>query len=235
LNEDQRSALEELRPKSKKATGGIPCKIVAGYKDHTSLIWLGDLRSINSERDGPDWVTKLESGDGEKAHKNARINVSYGAKTPIDTALRAMVRALGVGEGNLAKVAAQLKLGGAGKLFSHGVVVSGNVAVKITDFARSADLEWSIQDGTIQFLNRGKALSTKAIVVSADTGMIGSPTVDNDGVLSVKLLMIPDIRPGTLLVVKAERIKGNYRIEKATWSGDTFGSDWYVECEAKRY
>lgn len=234
LNEDQRSQLEELRPK-KDDKRGIPCRIEAGYKGGTSLLWLGDLRTVSSYKDGADWVTELGSGDGEKAYQRSRVSLSFGPKTPVDTALRAMVRALGVDEGNVSKVAAKLRVGGVGKLLSHGAVFSGPAAKQLTDWARSADLEWSIQDGAVQFIDRGKALAGRAIKLSDDSGMVGAPTVDNEGVLSVRMLIMPDVRPGTLLVMDAARVKGNYRIEEAHWTGNTAGGEWYIDVEAKRY
>jgi hypothetical protein len=234
LNEDQRAGLEELQPK-KESKRGIPVRIEAGYKGGASLIWLGDLRTAVSVKEGPDWVTALSSGDGEKAYQSARVALSYGPKTPIDTALRAMVRALGVDEGNVSQVAAQLRLRGVGKLLSQGAVISGPAARQLTDWARAADLEWSIQDGAIQFVDRGKALLGKAVRITSDTGMIGSPTVDNDGVLTVTVLMMPDVKPGTLLVVDSRRIKGNYRVEQATWDGDSFGGSWQITLTASRF
>lgn len=252
LNEDHRAQLEQLQPtqgtlKTSKvtksggggktsllATTGIPVKIEAGYGKNLSQIWLGDLRTINSIRDGADWVTTLECGDAEKAYQNARIHVSYGAKTPIETALRAMIRALGVGEGNVAKIVASLNMNGTA-IYPHGAVIAGSVAQQLTDFARSADLEWSVVDGSIQFLNRGKALAAKAIQLSSDTGMLGSPTVDADGLATFKMLLIPDVRPGSLIVADAERIKGNYRVEKATWNADTAGGEWSIVAVCSRY
>lgn len=248
LNAEHRKALEELNPPTKagsslasakekqhRATRGIPCKIEAGYEGATSLLWLGDLRSAHSVHDGSDWITVLESGDGEKAWQNARMNVSYGPKTPVDTVIRAMVRALGVGEGNLSQVVQRIKVQGVGKILPHGTVISGRVSQELTDWCRSCDLEWSIQDGAIQILDRGKALATRALKLSAKTGLIGSPTVDIDGVLSAKMFMVPDVRPGSLVVIDALRVKGNYRIEKAVWSGDTSGGDWTIDISAKRY
>jgi hypothetical protein len=234
LTEDQRSQLEELRPK-KGDKRGIPCKIEAGYKDATSLLWLGDLRDVFSIKDGPEWTTELSSGDGERAHQTSRAALSFGPKTSLDTALRAMVRALGVGEGNVSKVAAKLKMGGVGRLLTHGKVISGATSRHLTDFARSADLEWSIQDGAVQFVDRGKSLAGEAIRLAPETGLVGSPTVDNDGVLHASALMIPDIRPGRLVVMDAARIKGNYRIEKVQWVGDTHGQDWYAHIDATRF
>jgi len=253
LNAEHRAAIEELNPITttvgatlkakqkvaarKQATKGIPVKIEAGLGEEAdlSLLWLGDLRTAHSVREGPDWVTKFESGDGEKAYQNARVNVSYGPKTPVATALKAMVRAMGLGEGNIDTIVHKLEIAGVGKIFPQGTVISGPAAGHIRDFARSADLEWSIQDGTFQFLERGKALAQEAIKVSAETGMLDSPTVDVDGILTVKMLLVPDIRPGRLLVMDALRIKGNYRADKVTYVCDSAGDEWGVEIQASRY
>ena len=65
--------------------------------------------------------------------------------------------------------------------------------------------------------------------------MIGSPTVDNKGILTVKSLIIPDLKPGAVVVVEGRRIKGNFRATKCVWSGDTAGEDWTITTEAERY
>ncbi len=177
LNEQHRAQLEELKPTSKQATQGIPCRIEGGYKDQTSLLWLGDLRDVVTERDGADWVTLLTSGDGEKAWKHAELHVSFGPKTALVTALRAIARSLGVAEGNLSKVVAKLQSAGKA-IFPAGATFSGPASRELNDFARSAGLEVSIQDGALQFLDRGQALAGKAIELNEERGLIGSPSVD---------------------------------------------------------
>lgn len=234
LNEERQAQLEELRPKDKTATRGIPCKIEAGYAAGTSLLWLGDLRTAQTTREGPDWVTRLSSGDGEKAWKHARVKESFGPKTPIDTALRAIVRALGIGEGNLSKVVAKLRQAGAAT-YPSGAVFAGSASRQLVDFARSAGLEVSIQDGALQFLDRGKALAGEAVVLAPGKGLLDSPSVDNEGVLSARTLLIPDMAPGRVIVMEAARIKGNYRVEKCSWKATTSGDEWCIDLEAKRY
>lgn len=235
LREDHIAELELLAPKTGKAAiTGIPCKIEAGYKDAVSQLWLGDLRTVTTLIEGPDWVTHLESGDGEKAWQNARIHVAYGPKTDIHTALRAIARALGVGEGNLSKIVSQLKMAGSA-VFPSGKMVSGAARKDLVEIARSADLEVSIQDGALQFLDRGKALAGEAIRLAPETGMIGSPAVDNEGILTVKTLMIPDLKPGRLIVVEGRRVKGNFRAIKCEYSGDLSADDWTITTEAERY
>jgi hypothetical protein len=235
LNPEHQAQLEQLKPKEKKqAAKGIGCRIEAGYLSGTSQIWLGDLRTVQTTREGPDWVTRLSSGDGEKAWQNARLHVSFGPKTGLDTALRAIVKSLGLGEGNLSKVVAKLKQAGS-SIYPAGVVVSGQASRQLLDFARSADLEVSIQDGSVQFIDRGKALAGESLKLSHATGLIESPTVDNEGIVTAKMLMIPDVRVGGVVVLDAERVKGNYKIQKAVWEGATYSDDWTIEIQGKRY
>lgn len=239
----QLEQLQELKPAKgtklgkaaqTQATKGIPCRIEAGYRDGMSLIWLGDLRTCQTTKQGSDWVTHLTSGDGAKAWANARLHVSYGPKTGIDTALRAIVRALGVGEGNLSQTVAKLKIAGSAT-WKTGKVFAGSASRQLTDFARSAGLEVSIQDGALQFLDKDKALSGTAIRIARETGMVDSPTVDNTGIVTVKTSIIPDIKVGGLMTIDAVRVKGTYRIERAVWQGVRNGGDWVVEMQGRRY
>lgn len=234
LSDSHRAQLQELSEAKGKPTQGVPCRIEAGYASGTSLIWLGDLRTVETTYESPDWVTRVSSGDGEKGWKNARDHVSFGPRTPLATSLRAMARALGVNEGNLSKVVSKLRQAGVAN-YPHGTVLSGATSREIRDFARSAGLEVSIQDGALQFLDRGKVLDGEAVYLSPQTGLVGSPSVDNKGVLTCECLMIADVRPGRLLVMESANVKGGYRIEKATCRGDTAGDAWGWTLECTRY
>lgn len=234
LSAEQRGQIEELRPKAGDARG-IPLLIEAGYKS-TGLtqIWLGDLRTAYSEYSKPDWVTKIETGDGEAA-KGSTVHVAYGPGTSPDVALRAIVKALGIDEGNAAAAAVKLRQAGGASLFPKRLVLSGSASRTLDLFCQSAGLEYSVQDGAVQILDRGKVLSSKAVKLGPRTGLIESPSVDPKGVLSFKMLIQPDIKCGSLLVVDSSTAKGNYRITKATWEGDTHAQPWYISGEATRY
>lgn len=260
LSREQRAQIEELQPKNSttfsSTTGkpvakgvaqrGIPLLIEAGYKDTgLSQIWLGDMRTVWSEYESKtgDWLTKIETGDGE-ASKRSSVAVSYGPGTSPDIALRAIVRALGVDEGNVAAAAIKLRQGGAATLLPARAVFSGSSSVALTNFCRSAGLEWSIQDGAVQILESGKSLDGKALHLTGGkvghpgtpgTGLIESPSVDPLGVLTVKFLIQPGVKVGSLLVVDSATVQGNYRIVKAVWDGDTHAQPWYITAEAHRY
>jgi hypothetical protein len=227
LNETNRSRLEEMKT--------APVSVEAGYEDGMSLLFLGDLRTAISTRDGPDIVTTLASGDGEKAYRKARCNVSLAKGTSIDAAVKSLTKQLGLSQGNVDEMVAGLKFTKNGQLLSQGTVLTGSAARELTALLKSVGLTWSIQDGKVQLLELGKALAGQAIYLTRETGLIGSPTIDNKGVMSCRMLMIPDVFPGRLMVLKAERISGQFRIDAAKYSGDTFGTNWYIDVEAKRY
>lgn len=227
LNEKNRSALEQLRV--------APVLIEAGYKNATTVLFVGDLRTAFSVQEGPNIITALSSGDGEKKIQTSRVNVSIGKNTTVDAVIRAVAEALGVGAGNLNDAVKDLKLSKVGTMFSAGTVIYGNAAREMTSLCRSVGLSWSVQDGKLQIIPLRQVLAGAAILLSPSTGLIGSPSVDNKGILSARMLMIPDVSPGRKLVLDAKRLKGQYRIETTKHSGDTAGGDWYIDVEAKAY
>lgn len=242
LSQDQRGQIAKLAPptasgNANSALAGVPVLIEAGYvTTDLAQIFLGDLRVAYSAKEGAnDWVTTIESGTNEKAIKTARVNVTIGPKAGADTALRAIVKALGVGDGNVAGTVAKLKSAGVARMLTNGLVLSGQASFHMTNFCKSAGLEWSIQDGALQILDKDKALSTFAVLLSPDTGLLESPSVDHMGLMSAKCLLNPNIRPGTLVTIDSQQVKGTYRVVKCKYEGDTYDDPWWIMLEGKRY
>lgn len=209
-------------------------RLEAGYPDAIAQIYLGEVRSAHSTREGADIVTELSAGDSEQELATTRLNLTLGPKIPAGQALTAIVEALGVGRGNVDQVAAKLSASGKA-LFGPGTALSGNAARMLTDICRSADLEWSVQDGVIQILDRAKALEDTAVELGPSTGLIGSPTIDAKGVVSVTALLQPDLRPGRKIVLESEALRGGYRVDDCEYVGDTRGQEWYARIHAKAY
>lgn len=225
LNPKHRQALDQLK--------NVSVQLEAGYRNATSVLFLGDLRVTESSlRDGPDIVTTIGAGDGARACKTARAAVSIKGTAAPGDALRAVATAIGVGAGNLEAAVGRLAVVG---VFPRGCVMTGNAAREMTHLCRSLSLEWSIQQGALQILPLGKALDGEAVVVSATSGMVGSPSIDAKGKLKVKMLMAPDIFPGRKIVLQGASLQGQFRVETTTHVGDLDGNDWYVDIEGQAY
>lgn len=227
LNEEKRSQLQE--------TKDPVVQLDAGYADKHGVVFLGDVREVNSIYQKPAWVTVLSSGDGEKATQFDRINKSFRKGTNLQNVISEISKAMpDIGPGNLLKLAASGKLpGGGSDNFINGITVSGNASREMDRIVRSAGLEWSIQDKKFQLLKAGGFLQTEAVVLTPDSGLIGSPTIGNDGILTFTALLISDIIPGKQLEIQSDLVDGRFRAERCEYLGDFAGNDWYVVGEAK--
>lgn len=226
LNPDNRMALEELEL--------VPVQIDAGYEGGMSMLYLGTMRTVFTTRDGPDLVTSIQSGDGEKEYEQSRINVSLAKGVSNLDAFKQVAKALGVSLGNLESAEISGRLLTAPALFPQGTVLSGQVSQVVTELAGSMGLEWSIQSGALQLLPLQQALAGTAVFLSPGTGLVGVPSVDSEGILTAQTLLIPDLFPGRIVSLESENLSGAFRVEKVAYTGDTSGDDWYVDLEAKK-
>lgn len=231
--------VSEAHRKGIEATGGkvtpVPVRLEAGYKSASRvLLFLGEVRSGETAIEGADIITTLSTGDKEAIAK-ARISVPSGPGEPVATTLQRVVAALGVGVGNLATAQRVMANKGIVTFFPKGGVISGNAAQRLTDLCNSANMEWSIQDGNVQIVDRGKPLEGKAVLLSPSTGLVGSPTVDDKGIAQAKTFIIPDLRCGGKVVFDAAWLKGGYRIKEIEYTGNTREKEWYANLHCETY
>jgi hypothetical protein len=237
LNGDHRSYLQQLSPIG--STRGIPVQIEAGYAEGTSVIFLGDVRNAVSTKDGPDRITTLGGGDGEKVHQAARASQTFPKGTKPGDVVRALAVSLGVKPGNLNAAISQINTAFDG-IFLGGTVITGRASDEMTRICKGLDLEWSIQNGVLQILDRKAALGKTAIVLNKDTGLLGNPTIGIDSkdkrqVVTCKSLLQPDVYPGRIVIVQSDDVQGQFRIEETHHQGDSRAETWEVEIKGKRY
>lgn len=205
-------------------------RLEAGYTMGLTLLFVGDVRRAVSKLEGTDRVTTIEAGDGWRAIRSARVLRSFGPGATVDTVVTALAEAAGVGVGNAREALREAGLGRLSGTFPQGTVVSGSFADELTRITASAGYEWSIQDGVLQLLRRGAALSREALLLSADTGLLEA-TKTRARRLEAKTLLIPDLVPGRKVVVESPNVRGPFRITKVDYAGQTRGEEWSCSIE----
>lgn len=226
LSQDTRKKLQGMRD--------VFVSLEAGYAQGQSLIYRGDLREAWSLKDGNDWITVLSSADSAKKRKKKRINKSFSAGTSVGAIIVACAKALQVGLGNSEKKAAGAKLwDGQSASFTTGYVASGDAVSQLDRVCRSCGIEWSIQDGQLQLLDRGRALQEKGILLTAKSGLLDSPELGKGNVVRCRAAMIPGLYPGRRVEVQSRHVNGVYRIETTHHKGTYETSDWGAELELK--
>ncbi len=235
----------------------VPVKVEAGYAA-TGLIQLffGEMREAFSrpEADGT-WATVLRAGDGDGALRGARASTGLRPGVSIERIMSEQFAELGVGLGNAwTELKRQI---GAGDLdqealaraISRGFSGAGSVGEKLDKLMDGTGLEYSIQDRELQVLPKGKVLSTRATVLSPETGLEGTPEVDAQGTMHCRARLIPGLSPGyPLQVARYSRDTLNFfegtgtnpldtdvvsRIEKTRYVGDLYGQDFNAELDCR--
>lgn len=112
----------------------------------------------------------------------------------------------------------------------------GSPIDKMTKLARDVGCELIIDDGAIVVLPAGKAREGNAVLLTKNTGLIGYPTFNQDGI-SCKCIFNPDLIYGGLIKMESivPRASGVWRITKLTHHITAYipgGGNWESQIEA---
>jgi hypothetical protein len=232
----------------------------AGYEGAMQLVFRGNIRHVYRYREGNDYITEIEAGDGDKDFRTAVMNETLAAGT---TNSQLVNRAVGTFNGVGGTTKGHVQVDDRARL--RGKVISGNTRDVLNDVSRESGANWSIQDGQLTIVSTNDVLPGQATLIRADTGMLGAPEINDKGIV-VRCLMNPMIRVNGALQldnngIKAKRQQANalatqrersetnaplgreneelvrldpdgiYKVLKVTHRGDTRGKDWLSESE----
>ena len=212
-------------------------RLYAGYGEDIQLLFSGDLSKANSVSNGPEWVTSLELGDGEKSRQDDRVSASFKPGTAFKKILKEVVDSFK----NVDAVEAGKKIlsgdvsGGVDTLFA-GVSLLGNSHDILEEELKKVGYSFVIQDGILLLVKDGGVVPRAFIPeISSASGMIGSPEVGEKGRVKVVNLLAPNIRPKHRVKLVSRHLSGEYRVENIQHKGDTDATEWYSTMELSPY
>jgi len=158
---------KETRQLVEKINNAVILK--AGYDQDVGAqtIFIGIVTRSTTVREGPDRITEIELCDGLFAYRDAKATLRFPPGS----------RALAVVYGIAEKFELPMKPmpTGINKTYPHGFSFVGRIRDAMNKACDYAGLEWSIIDQEIQVIKKGGTIKQKAIYLTPDTGMIGSP------------------------------------------------------------
>lgn len=206
-------------------------QVEAGYADgQTDVIFLGDIERIVQVREGPDWITRLESADGGKALRATKVAFSFKEGTKIVDMIKHVGKQMLVDVGNL-KELSQSDLKRKIEEYANGSAVFGRAKDIMDGLCKSAGLDWRVQEGALEITQRGQPFGTEAVVLAPDSGLIGSPEPGEEGKVRAVSLIQPGLKPRRKVKLESSALNGFYVISTVSYTGDTHGSDWYAALE----
>ncbi|HHQ2810674.1 TPA: phage protein [Pseudomonas aeruginosa] len=194
-------------------------RLWAGYEE-LRLLFLADIIKVGVKREGLDWIVELECGDGDRDYHQSYVSQTLSAGTSCE-------QMVGVALASMPDTSAgQLELSRPQRL-PRARVLFGPTRDVLTDLAGWQDADWSIQDGQLQMLPRDRVLDDELILLSEETGMLGSPQLGDDG-LTITCLLNPALRVGgqVRLVSRLDWLNGDYKIVRIHYKGDALEQDW---------
>lgn len=225
-----------LSPSSRAGlqTKGIKLILEAGYTNTVAQIFSGNVRFVDHEHSGPDWLTKVECADGEHAYRYNMVNESFKAGTAVADVFQRIAGRSGFD----ANAAVSFFRDNCNEQFTQGYAAIGPASMELDRLLSARGFEWSVQDNKLQVLLNGKTIKEPAVLLKSDSGLIGSPEHGTSAeerkqnILKVRSLLQPSIKPGGTVHVEAEGgLTGDFRTETVLHQGDTFGGDWYSDGE----
>lgn len=222
--------VHNLSPDSRGFLDGDGLRLIlrAGYGDGTPpVIAVADVGEVTHERDGTDWISTLDGGDGEVAYRDAYVAASLGPDSFVDEAIATVADALGaagitVDQDRIRSLPVVSRL--------QGWSFEGSARDALDELTAGLGYDWSIQDGELRFVEIGGYDETAGVVLKASTGLIGTPKRTRDG-WEVTSLLQPTIRPGGRVRVESQVVSGWMLVGDVTHSGDTHGTDWTTTAE----
>lgn len=195
-----------------------------------STIGEGFIRDVEHQRSETDIATSIEFADGDKAWRQGTISETLEG-SPRDQVLRLHAHMPDVARGDL--------LGLDETPYKRPTVLFGSVVREMNKLSRSHAFRWSIQNGVLETIPSDGFIDQETIV-SPHTGMLGVPTLTDEGI-RVPVLLNPQIRPNRVVRVLSETLgmgpgadAGRFRVDRATYSGDNRDGDFRVDVEGTR-
>lgn len=208
-------------------------RIEAGHvaAGNRGVIFDGFLRDVTHSRNGPDIITVIEAGDGDRAYRQGTIATRLDAgSTPADQ-IDALLAAMpdvdrGVIEG-LDDLPAS----------PRPVTLYGSVVDEMNKIGRTHQLYWSVQDGALEVIRADRAIED-VLVLGETTGLLGVPEETDNGVRCVALLN-PQIRIGRVIEIRSrllglEQDAARYRVSAVEFVGDTRASEYFAYVHGER-
>lgn len=196
----------------------------AGYMppsggSNVGVIFRGQIRDVEHTRNGPDIISTLSTGEGDKAFRRATISKSYPAGTKVETVVEDIYKELekeGVSRG-------EWKFPEDMEAFRRPYATCGGCKREMDTISRGKDFYWSVQNGVMEVVP-GDGYIGGLVLITPQTGMIDVPTITDNGV-KVSCLLNPEIRPGRRVRIESDVLSmngegGEYRVSEVTFSGD---------------
>ncbi|WP_245462595.1 phage protein [Rhizobium leguminosarum] len=226
LSESHRNSVGKEFDKITLEAGYIPPE----GDGNVGVIFKGAVRDVEHRREGPNILTIISCGDGSKALRRATISKSFPKGTPVKDVVDELAKQIekeGVSRGEW-KFPDDVE----NKTFKRPYAVCGSCVRELDTIGRGNGFYWNVQNETMEIVP-GDGFIGGVVMITPETGMIGTPAITDNGV-RVSALLNPEIRPNRRVQLKSDTLEmngddGMFRVTSASYSGNNMDGEMKVD------
>ena len=205
-------------------------KLLVGYGGVANQLFRG-----NPVRDGVqytrlsngDRVLEVQISDGGAGYSDSHLIRTFSGSTAWNTVVDAVLEVTGWDRGEI-EIPEGITLPGSTTFSDKAPDILDRVAQLIPGGG-----EWFIRDNALFVKGITEPTQERALSISQTNGnLIGSPVATRKG-CKVKALIDATIRPGQQVEVDHDLVSGFFRVTDVVFTGDLWGTDWYMDITAK--
>jgi hypothetical protein len=244
LNQDSRDRIQRKRDvvKLEIAYGNEPLE----------EIFNGEIRFVDHRKQNADMMTAIESGDGDTPWSDIHLSETMGARNVGTSVSQVFARLkqifndemrnhFGTDPSIVADFDAiideitQEATSDISVIFRKGISLRGEFGKVMDRMCERVGLNFFINNQTMYVLKQTATLNLEPILLTPETGLIGSPRKTEDGGLQVKSLIVPGLLVGREIVVESREVSGlrGWKITRLNLRGDTEGDDWTATTDSE--
>ena len=198
---------------------GERVRVFAGYDENKDLIYDGDIRKIEKNKQGLDRIVTITLGGNVFKLTNAFFNKSYAGAVSVSQVVSDAVPSFGISAVGLDAIPASTLT---------DFAFTGRTSDLLDRILNPLNVQWFENDGFINISMRGEATES-VFILKPGTGLIDSPSLTDEG-LSFKALLNGRIKINSRVKIESRVVNGLYKVTQAVYNGDNRDGDFFVQC-----
>ena len=194
------------------ATKNSRVVLYAGYESNSEVIFSGNITKVSNKRHDVDLITTIEVRDGDNSYRTSKFVKSYAPNVSTSYIIEDLITESKLARGNVSGIP-ETK-------YINGYSFTGLFRDCMDEICQKNDLEWSIQNEAIQISAREGFNLDSIISLSAESGLIESPSKTKNGI-EFKSLLQPRLIPGKRVAIQSKEINDIFTIKTVTQEGDS--------------
>ena len=217
----------------------------AGYKNDVKTIFQGKITKSTSKKNGTDFETDIEAGDGYIALREAKSSKAFPPNTTALEIVNSLCNDLVSSDPDLAMGTFYNQKILSNKKFSNGYSVIGFTKSELSKILTPLKMSFSIQNQIIYIASvNSKTQQSEVFLLRKDSGLINSPQklkndpqnlkdekAPSDGV-TFQCLLNGTLNPMNMVKIQSNDVSGVYKITETEFSGEYLGDKWETSCTA---